>query len=375
MPNTDEYDTQHHGGHDVTDEEYRQMRAAEDDDYKPSIEKKSSKAKKAESDADDGYTYPDPTTIDPEKYDEQHRRITYETDGKSGRFIIPSTSYLKWLPLFYFIPQQLIPDKELLKIPRNMKLMLKDPDHTELVVGDRFLLVVMDIYSSAIWRFLKVPDGKGGYKALPGSWNNYSGYFPMWKMSYMIAAHFINLFDEILKLNIPFLFSMPEKQPFPWVPLSLFIATVEKMTEKAVKDLDLQPTVDTIWTNRQPEDYDGFSQKRTDFLRSWNHSRNHPHYSVEQMNEYGVELTDLKQPVEQKVVEQRNIEQFKASLSEKDKRILEMRMQGVKLEDIAKAVGYQTPSAAKKRIDRVAEAYERFINPPPDEDGIPVDEA
>lgn len=46
MPNTDDYDTQRHGGHDVTDEEYRQMREAEDDDYKPSIEKKSSKAKK-----------------------------------------------------------------------------------------------------------------------------------------------------------------------------------------------------------------------------------------------------------------------------------------------------------------------------------------
>ncbi len=375
MLNANEYDTRHHGSHDVSDEEYRQMRSAEDDDYKPVVEKKASKTKKAESDPDDGYTYPDPTTIDPDKYDEQRRRIIYETDGKSGRFIIPNTSYLKWLPLFYFIPQQLIPDKELLKIPRNMKLMLKDLNHTELVVEDRFLLVVMDIYSSAIWRCLKVPDGKGGYKKIPGSWNNYSGDFPMWRMAYMIATHFIHLFDEILNLNIPFLFSLPEKQPFPWVPLALFIATVEKMTDKAMRDLDLQPSIDTVWNNRQPEDYDGFSQKRTDFLRTWNHNRNHPHYSVEQMNEYGAELTDPKQAVEQEVVEKRNIEEFKASLSEKDKRILEMRMQGVKLEDIAKAVGYQTPSAAKKRIDRVAEAYERFINPPPDEDGIPVDEA
>lgn len=80
-------------------------------------------------------------------------------------------------------------------------------------------------------------------------------------MAYMIATHFIHLFDEILNLNIPFLFSLPEKQPFPWVPLALFIATVEKMTDKAVKDLDLQPSIDTVWNNRQPEDYDGFSQK------------------------------------------------------------------------------------------------------------------
>lgn len=52
-----------------------------------------------------------------------------------------------------------------------------------------------------------------------------------------------------------------------------------------------------------------------------------------------------------------------------------MRMRGGKLEDIAKAVGYQTPSAAKKRIDRVAEAYERFINPPPNEDGVSVEKS
>jgi len=63
MLNANEYDTQHHGSHDVSDEEYRQMRSAEDDDYKPVVEKKASKAKKAESDPDDGYTYPDPTTI------------------------------------------------------------------------------------------------------------------------------------------------------------------------------------------------------------------------------------------------------------------------------------------------------------------------
>ena len=65
MPSTNEYDVRPHGSHDVSDEEYRQMRAAEDDDYKPPREKKSSTAKKAESDIDDGYIYPDPTTIDP----------------------------------------------------------------------------------------------------------------------------------------------------------------------------------------------------------------------------------------------------------------------------------------------------------------------
>ena len=372
MQDIDDYSPGSHGSHDITDEEYRQMRKAEDDQYKPPREKESSDGKTNQSDSSVGYTYSDPTTIDPEKYDEEHRRIRYETDGKHGRFIIPNTSYLRWLPLFYSIPrEQVALDKELLLIPRNMKLMLKDPEHAGLVVEDRFLLLVMDVYSSAIWRFLKVPDGKGGYKPIPGTWNMYSGNFPMWRMAYMIAASFVKLFEDILGLNLQYLFSMPENQPFPWVPLTLFLATVEKMTEKTVKDMNLQPSIDAVWENRQPEDYQGYNQKRTDFLRTWNHSRNHQHLSFEQMKADGVELADPKRSIEQDVIESQSIEQFKNSLSERDRRILEMRVEGIKLEDIAKAVGYQTASAAKKRIDKIAEEYERFINPSPDDDGIP----
>lgn len=372
MQDIDDYTPGSHGSHDITDEEYRQMRKAEDDQYKPPREKESSDGKTNQSDSSVGYTYSDPTTIDPEKYDEEHRRIRYETDGKHGRFIIPNTSYLRWLPLFYSIPrEQVALDKELLLIPRNMKLMLKDPEHAGLVVEDRFLLLVMDVYSSAIWRFLKVPDGKGGYKPIPGTWNMYSGNFPMWRMAYMIAASFVKLFEDILGLNLQYLFSMPENQPFPWVPLTLFLATVEKMTEKTVKDMNLQPSIDAVWENRQPEDYQGYNQKRKDFLRTWNHSRNHQHLSFEQMKADGVELADPKQSIEQDVIESQSIEQFKNSLSERDRRILEMRVEGIKLEDIAKAVGYQTASAAKKRIDKIAEEYERFINPSPDDDGIP----
>ena len=42
-------------------------------------------------------------------------------------------------------------------------------------------------------------------------------------------------------------------------------------------------------------------------------------------------------------------------------------MKNYKLQDIAVSVGYQTAGAVSKRIDRIAEQYENFINPPPDE--------
>ena len=41
-------------------------------------------------------------------------------------------------------------------------------------------------------------------------------------------------------------------------------------------------------------------------------------------------------------------------------------MKGRSLQEIADVVDYETPSAVKKRIDRIAEQYETFINPLPD---------
>ena len=60
------------------------------------------------------------------------------------------------------------------------------------------------------------------------------------------------------------------------------------------------------------------------------------------------------------------MEQFEATLSAKDKTILDLRMKGRTLQEIAGIVDYETPSAVKKRIGRIADQYETFINPLPE---------
>ena len=44
-----------------------------------------------------------------------------------------------------------------------------------------------------IWQFLKVPGKDGEYKSIPGSWENDSGYFPLWQMSYMIIGGYVGV--------------------------------------------------------------------------------------------------------------------------------------------------------------------------------------
>jgi len=56
-----------------------------------------------------------------------------------------------------------------------------------------------------------------------------------------------------------------------------------------------------------------------------------------------------------------HIEQFKGTLTEQDKVILQMRYEGYSLKEIAEKVGFKTPSAVGKRIEKIADSYEDFL--------------
>ena len=64
--------------------------------------------------------------------------------------------------------------------------------------------------------------------------------------------------------------------------------------------------------------------------------------------------------VEETAVAQTLVDQFKATLSEKDMQILEMRMNGDTLEEIAEKLGYKNHSGVLKRIRKIGQAYEDY---------------
>ena len=55
-------------------------------------------------------------------------------------------------------------------------------------------------------------------------------------------------------------------------------------------------------------------------------------------------------------------EQFMETLSEKDKQILQLRLEGVKLEDIADRLGYANHSGVHKRLRKIGQAFEKFAD-------------
>ena len=72
------------------------------------------------------------------------------------------------------------------------------------------------------------------------------------------------------------------------------------------------------------------------------------------------EEPDPSQNVEETVVAQALVDQFKATLSEKDMQILELRMSGDTLEEIAEKLGYKNHSGVLKRIRKIGQAYEAY---------------
>lgn len=290
---------------------------------------------------------------------------------KDGYIKIPKDSYLIWLPLFYALPKELAGKRPAyLDLPRNINRLLREERYRDMVNCDSFLELVWDCYAWAIWQFLQVPAKDGSYKDIPGDWSHYSGDFPLWRLCYGIIQHFRNAVEYEMDWSFQRLFAAPEDVDFPWLTYKQFGNLVGNLTDKIVAEQNLQPVIDAIWENRQPEDYNrGQNTNKRDFLRSWNHDRKYEQLSVEEIAESGAvvdgdtffDIPDPKAEFEAKVISDTQIEQFQHTLSEMDMKILQLRMEGKTLQEIADAVGFQTAGAVKKRIDKIAGTYDTFV--------------
>ena len=136
------------------------------------------------------------------------------------------------------------------------------------------------------------------------------------------------------------------------------------VTDMVIAEQNWQPMIDAIWENRTVEDYEATnSTVKTDFMRKWHHNRSGKPISLDEMmeNEDGdiFEVADPRGEFEQKVISEMQIAAFaEQSISEKDREILKLRMDGLTEQEIAGKVGYKTASAIHKRIAKIAEAYD-----------------
>lgn len=285
----------------------------------------------------------------------------------------PAGSNIGTLPMFYLLPKEFVEIKpKYMDMPRNLHQALKSTKHVETIADDAFVEFVWDCYAWTIWQYLRVPGKNGQYRSIPGHWNQYSGDFPLWRLSYGIFGQMVEKIKNEHGWSTRTISLMGKNLRVRWLNYSEFHAMICDFTNQIIEEQNWQPMIDEVWNNRQPEDYYGKSRNKYDFMRTWNHSRQSKPVSIEEMTESGAVIDgkitfDVEDPhgeFTDNVDYEVDIERFRQSLSEKDMKILQMRNDGYTMQEIADELGYKSASAVKKRIDKMCKSYEDFFENP-----------
>lgn len=125
--------------------------------------------------------------------------------------------------------------------------------------------------------------------------------------------------------------------------------------------------IDAIWENRTVEDYETTSSTvKTVFMRKWHHNHSGKPISLDEMmvSEDGdiFDVADPRRDFEKSVISEIQIASFaESTITEKDWEILKLRMEDYTEQEIAAKVGRKTASAVRKRIAKIADAYEDYV--------------
>lgn len=269
----------------------------------------------------------------------------------------------EYLSAYYLIPQSMLDKcKELTdNIPRRPRWIIPDPKAIEAIESDLFRLFIIDAYAFMVWPFM----GLGRLQEI------YSGYYPPWKISHSPGIWIYELEQSHILL--------PPKTLLCDIDPTLYLdcATEEQLSQtlswlvpQALARHNLDKVIEIVKEYPCFEDFDKRnSNQKIDFYRKWYHTRTkHPQISLERYKQdyakshNGMEwdLADTETNVENDVVGRLMAEQFMEQLSEKDRAILQMRMEGLTLQEIANKLGYKNHSGVLKRLRKIGLAFEEF---------------
>ncbi len=274
----------------------------------------------------------------------------------------------KWAD--YIIPFLAIPkeylkglDPKVLSLPRTARSFKMDRSVMDFVESDYFRLLIVDVYAFMVWPFLNNED----YMEI------YSGYDPIWKIAH-IPEIWINALIELERIPMTqtWLQEADPDEYMGFIPLREMDLYLSVAVPYALKRYNLREMVDYVQKHHCFEDFDyRKSQKKTQFFNKWYHIRTkHPMASLDDYMEDYRESHDgqewdvmdespgFESDVETKVL----ADQFMTMLSEKDRRILELRLQEWTLEEIAEELGYANHTGVLKRIRKIGQAFERFAD-------------
>ena len=277
----------------------------------------------------------------------------------NGEFKLLKNS--RYLPAYYFIPKEILDRNPapLREIPRSFSKLMKDDKAIATIESDLFMLLMYDVFAYMSWHYM----GRSEYMEI------WSGYEPLWKFAHQPDVWINELEKAGILLGEDWVTSDPDKE-IGFLSIETVSYVMAAIVPRAMFKYRMYEVERIAEEHRCFEDFDfRKSNQKTDFIRQWYHTRTRPPMvSLEEYRENYAEnhdgqewdAPDSSQDVQETVTSQATVDQFKATLSEKDMAILEMRMQGYTMEEIAEKLGYKNHSGVLKRIRKIGLAYEAF---------------
>lgn len=156
--------------------------------------------------------------------------------------------------MFYCIPREIVQQRPIyLQLPRCPYEILRTDKYDKIVNDDAFLETIWDAYALCIWQYLPIPDKDEGHKLMTGSTHNYSGNFPLWRVSYMIQALIKEKLESEDIFTLQRLFCLMPGMEIAWASLADFGRLVGNLTMQIIEENHWQPMIDEAWQSRSEE--------------------------------------------------------------------------------------------------------------------------
>jgi len=266
-------------------------------------------------------------------------------------------SNLLYLPFVYLLPEDTIAKCPTLQtLPRKVREVVYDENMMAIVESDIFLKEIMEAIAALVFPHF----GFRGWK------EDYAEFSPIWRLAYDLPL-WVKTLEREIGWGLQSLFLIPSSTVIPFFNPDYIKDVIGRLVQRGIAEDGWQTTLDVVREMPCDEDFERRDTNvRKDFLRKWYHTRSKRVQTVSleacmEDQEHGIhEVEDVSSSFEDSVVAEDFCQRFKVRLSEKDMRILELRVEGFTYEEIADKLGYKNHSGVIKRIQSITKAFVKY---------------
>ena len=271
---------------------------------------------------------------------------------------------IMYYPAFLFLPREYLEmtSPNLLEVPRIPAKAVFDPASWDLISGDRFYATVQHGIAWMLW-FHLMPDDDPTVYSIRDPIKRY-----VFDTNYWVEK----MTEKCIIPSLGVLLADDESRGkvFNYISLMQMDLTLGPFVAEVAWHDNIEDVISVVEEHRCFEDYGKRNSfEKREFYRNWYHTRTrHPMVSLDQYQDEYSEANggadwdppDESPSFESQVNCQILADQFMDTLSEKDKQILQLRLEGRTMEEVAKRLGYATHSAVLKRLRKIGLAFEKF---------------